>query len=101
MMAIVGWLIPWTGNDEPSEPNQSKPTTDDRVMTTTNGLPTEDGRGVGSKGTKDTRVQEDNRVVGRKNENGNLRAGNGSEVQHRDDRQRRRKSEELRQKLQP
>ena len=91
-MEMVGQLLPWIGNGKPSEPNQSKPTTiDDRLMTTTNGLPTEDGRG---EGTKDTRVQEDSRIVGRKDENGRFRAGNGSEVQHRDDRQRRRKSEE-------
>ena len=97
-MEMVGQLLPWIGNGKPSEPNQSKPTTiDDRLMTTTNGLPTEDGRG---EGTKDTRVQEDSRIVGRKDENGRFRAGNGSEVQHRDDRQRRRKSEELRQKMQ-
>ena len=95
---MVGQLLPWIGNGKPSEPNQSKPTTiDDRLMTTTNGLPTEDGRG---EGTKDTRVQEDSRIVGREDENGRFRAGNGSEVQHRDDRQRRRKSEELRQKMQ-
>ena len=102
MMAITGQLIPWTGNDEPSEPNQSKPTTtDDRLMTTTNGLPTEDGRGDGSEGTKDTRLQEDNRIVWRKDENENFCGGNGSEVQHRDDRQSSQKSEELRQKMQP
>ena len=86
MMAITGQLIPWTRNDKPSEPNQSKPTTtDDRLMTTINGLPTEDSRG---EGTKDTQVQEDSRTVGRKDENGTFHAGNGSEVQHRDDRQR-------------
>ena len=91
-MEMVGQLLPWIGNGKPSEPNQSKPTTiDDRLMTTTNGLPTEDGRG---EGTKDTRVQEDSRNVGRKDENGKFRAGNGGEVQHGDDHQRRRKSEE-------
>ena len=103
MMAIVSQFNPWGGNGKPSEPNQSKPTTtDDGLMTTTNGLPTEDGRGDGSEGTKDTRVQVDNRIVGRKDENGNFRAANESEVQHRDDCQSRRKSEEeLRQKMQP
>ena len=101
-MAIVSQFNPWGGNGKPSEPNQSKPTTtDDGLMTTRNGLPTEDGRGDGSEGTKDTRVQEGNCIVGRRDENGKFRAGNGSEVQHRDDRQRPRKSEEPRQKMQP
>ena len=101
MMAIVNQFNPWGGNGKPSELNQSKPTTtDDGLMTTRNGLPTEDGRGDGSEGTKDTRVQEGNRIVGRRDENGKFRAGDGSEAQHRDDRQRRRKSEEeLRQKM--
>ena len=54
----------------------------------------EDGRGDGSEGTKDTRVQEDSRNVGRKDENGKFCAGNGGEVQYGDDHQRRRKSEE-------
>ena len=102
MIKLAGQFSIPTGNDEPSEPNQSKLTIDDRLMTTTNGLPTEDGRGDGSEGTKDTRVQVDNRIVGRKDENGNFRAANESGVQHRDDCQSRRKSEEeLRQKMQP
>ena len=100
---MIDQFVSRTGNGEPNEPNQSKPTTiDDGLMTTRNGLPTEDGRGDRSEGTKDTQVQEGNRIVRRKDENGSLRAANGSEVQHRDDRQSRRKSEEeLRQKMQP
>ena len=78
---MIDQFVSWTGNGEPNEPNQSKPTTiDDGLMTTRNGLPTEDGRGDGSEGTKDTQVQEGNRIVGRKDENGSLRAANGSEV---------------------
>ena len=67
-------------------------------MTTMNGLPTEDSRG---EGTKDMQVQEDSRTVGRKDENGTFHAGNGRKIQHRDDCQRRQKSEEPCQKLQP
>ena len=96
---MIDQFVSWTGSGEPKEPNQSKPTRDDGLMTARNGLPTEDGRGDGSEGTKDTWVQEGNRIVGRRDENGNFRAGNGSEVQHGDDRQRRRKSEELLQKM--
>ena len=59
----------------------------------------EDGRGDGSGGTKDTRVQEDSRNVGRKDENSKFCAENGGEVQHGDDHQSRRKSEELLQKM--
>ena len=85
-------LISWTGDSEPNKRYQSVPTT----MATVDESPTEDGRRDGSEGTKDRRVQ-DNRIVGKRDGDGKFHAG---EVQHRDDCQRGRKSEELRQKMQ-